>query len=702
MSQWTIGLSPLFPLAAIAGLALAALVILALGLVRRAPGLVWRLLALAGLMLALLNPTVVVEERDPLKDIAVVILDQSPSQNIGERMSRGEEALAALEEKLAGREDIELRVHRLQPGEGERSSRGAVDGTYLFGALERALADMPRQRFAGAVLITDGQVHDAPAASAGLGFEQPIHALITGDRNEGDRRLTVVQAPSYGIVGHSVRLTVRIDDPVDVPRGRARLTLRRGAGAVVDTVTLTVGAERTLDVILDRAGASVYQLEVEAGPRELTLDNNRSVIVINGVRDRLRVLLVSGEPHPGERTWRNLLKADPSVDLVHFTILRPPEKQDGTPVRELSLIAFPIRELFEIKVNDFDLIIFDRYRRRGVLPQIYLANIVDYVVNGGAFLEAVGPSFASPLSLFRTPLGQILPGEPTGEIIERGYRPMVTEIGRRHPVTAALEGAGAPGEEPTWGRWFRQIAVQPRSGTVVMKGAYERPLMILDRVGEGRVAQLTSDHMWLWSRGFEGGGPQAQVLRRLAHWLMKEPELEEDDLTAEARGGSLEIVRRSLEPAEDPVKVTFPSGRVEQVTLTDQGDGRATATLAVAEAGLYTLDDGTRTAIAAVGALNPLEFADVAATDLILGHLARANGGGVVWLADGRMPEVRLVRPGRDAFGASLGGARPWIGLRANGDYVVTGVAELPLWPGLATLLLALSALLLAWRREGR
>ena len=96
---------------------------------------------------------------------------------------------------------------------------------------------------------------------------------------------------------------------------------------------------------------------------------------INGVRDRLRVLLVSGEPHAGERTWRNLLKSDASVDLVHFTILRPPEKQDGVPVDELSLIAFPTRELFIEKIEDFDLIIFDRYRRRGILPSLYLENI---------------------------------------------------------------------------------------------------------------------------------------------------------------------------------------------------------------------------------------------------------------------------------------------------------------------------------------
>ncbi len=130
------------------------------------------------------------------------------------------------------------------------------------------------------------------------------------------------------------------------------------------------------------------------------------------MRDKLRVLLVSGEPHAGERTWRNLLKSDASVDLVHFTILRPPEKQDGTPINELSLIAFPTRELFQQKIGEFQLIIFDRYARQGVLPIIYFDNITRYVRDGGAVLVAAGPDYASQTSLWRTPLDAILPAEP--------------------------------------------------------------------------------------------------------------------------------------------------------------------------------------------------------------------------------------------------------------------------------------------------
>ncbi len=270
----------------------------------------------------------------------------------------------------------------------------------------------------------------------------------------------VAQAPSFGLVGKELPLTVRVEDlPADPKKpaaGQARLTWRKDGGAP-QQLHVPVGRDVPLKIPIDHGGPNVVELEVEPGPSELTLDNNRAVVVVNGVRDRLRVLLVSGEPHAGERVWRNILKSDPSVDLVHFTILRPPEKQDGTPIRELSLIAFPIRELFDTKLDDFDLIIFDRYSRRGVIPQAYLENVVRYVRNGGAFLEAAGPNFGTPLSLSRTPLGAILPTEPTGNVFEEGFKPQLTDLGRRHPVTEGLSGAGPADGQPSWGRWFRQV-----------------------------------------------------------------------------------------------------------------------------------------------------------------------------------------------------------------------------------------------------
>jgi len=685
----------LLPWFAIAALAAMAALIVAAGLAARARGTTWRALGFAVLTVTLLNPSLVKELREPLKDVTVVIVDESPSQRIGERRDRTAAALLAIETAAATMgQSLELRVVRA----GGKDVSGADRGTRLMAPLRRALSDVPARRVAGVIVLTDGRIHDAPADGDLAALPRPLHVLITGARDESDRRLVVVKAPTFGIVGKPMEMTIRIEDSGPAAAvsaaadSTAKLTIRRD-GVVVTQGIAPIGEDHRLLFTLEHAGATVFEIDVAARAGELTQANNRAVISINGVRDRLRVLLVSGEPHAGERTWRNLLKSDPSVDLVHFTILRPPEKQDGTPIKELSLISFPTRELFEVKLDEFDLVILDRYRRRGVLPSAYLRNIVDYVAGGGALLEAVGPSFSGPFSIYRTPLGRVLPGEPTGRIITQGFRPAVTELGMRHPVTADLPGSDATGKD-AWGRWFRQIEVTVKQGRVLMRGAEDRPLLILDRFGEGRVAQINSDNIWLWSRGFEGGGPQAELLRRLAHWLMKEPELEENALRAEYRGGRLAITRRDIDDQARPVTVTGPDGGTTVVELDRQRAGVFTGALPVSETGLYRIDDGARIFMTAVGALNPVEFADVRATQDVLAPAVKATGGAIRWISDG-VPEIRRVAPGRANSG------KGWIGLVANGDFIVTGLTTFPLMPALLVLLFALGATAIAWRREG-
>ena len=696
---FTIASAPLLPWLAIAALTAVCILCLGFGILRRARGLLWRGVALAILLTALVNPSVIEEKRAPQRDTAIIVVDESPSQRIGDRRRVTDEALAALSDRLGHERDLDVRVIRAgkpQPGAGD-------DGTRLFTALTRAMSDIPRQRLAGVVMITDGQVHDVPAgekASLAEAVGAPLHVLLSGRQDEGDRRLVIAQAPSFGLVGKETQLKIRVEDLPEAAGkeaagiGQAIVTLRKDGGAPRQ-LPVPIGRDVPLTLPIDHGGPNILELAVEPGPRELTLDNNHAVVVVNGVRDRLRVLLVSGEPHAGERVWRNILKSDPSVDLVHFTILRPPEKQDGTPIRELSLIAFPIRELFDVKLDEFDLIIFDRYSRRGVIPQAYLENVARYVRKGGAFLEAAGPSFGTPLSLSRTPLGTILPTEPTGNTFEEGFKPQITDLGRRHPVTEGLSGAGKPGGEPTWGRWFRQVDAHVHHGVTVMSGDRGDPLLVLDRVGQGRVAQLLSDQMWFWARGFEGGGPQAELLRRLAYWLMKEPDLEENDLRATVEGDRLLVTRQSLERDDRPVSVTAPDGSTRSLTLAPENGGQSSGTLPIGEMGLYRVTDGTRTALAAAGPLNPIEFADVRTTPDKLAPVAVATGGGIFWAGSGTIPDVHRVSPERAAAG------RNWMGFRANGDYTVTGFSETPLLPGLAALLLIIGGLLAAWRREG-
>ncbi len=687
--------TPLLPVALLAALTALSAAVVAYGAWARARGMAWRAVVLAAGLLALLNPTLIDERRESLPDVVALVIDSTASQDIGARRAQTAKAADSVRARLDSMDDLELRVVTVAADSG-------ADGSLLFAALAEALSDVPADRVAGAILITDGQVHDAPEVADTVAYAGPVHVLLTGQRNERDRRLVIEQAPTYGIVGDRLSVTVLVDDPGAAGQ-MAELTVRV-AGQRVRRAAVEIGKPREIAFELDRAGVTALELSVAPGDAELTLENNRAVVVVNGVRDRLRVMLVSGAPSPGLRTWRNLLKADPSVDLIHFTILRPPDKQDMTPVRELSLIPFPSTELFATNLKEFDLIIFDRYHRRGILPMLYLANVVDYVMAGGAVLDMAGPAFASPLSLASTPLGAILPGRPTGMIYEHGFRPRLTAEGLRHPVTAGLPGAGGAikiaggvtAGAPQWGRWFRQIGAEVHGGATLMRGHLNLPLLVLDRVGEGRVAQLLSDQSWLWARGFEGGGPQADLLRRLVHWLMKEPDLEENSLTARVDGDRIVITRRSLEPIGEPVTVLDPSGESRTVVLSDQGEGRAGATLTVADTGLYRLQQAGESAIAVVGAVNPLEVADVRATETVLAPVVAATGGGIHWLVDRGAPDIRRARPGRETAG------RTWIGLTQNRRYLVTGLAQAPVLPAIVLLVLLLGGLILAWRAEGR
>jgi hypothetical protein len=692
---------PLLPIWLIVAIAAAAALVCLLALWRRARGAVIRTLAFAVLLLWLAGPRLVRETRENLPDIGLLVIDQTASMQVKDRTAITEAAQEAIREAARQFPDLELRTATV-------SEKGDA-GTLLFGEIERAVGEIPRSRLAGVIAITDGQIHDVPASVPG---GVPLNVLIPAQGEETDRRLRIIEAPGFGIVGKSVTMRVAVDDLGASSRGEATLTLRRD-GEPPRVSTVPIGREQQIDIPITRAGPTVVELSASALPGEVSTINNRAVVEINGVRDRLRVLLISGEPHPGERAWRRLLKADPSVDLVHFTILRPPEKDDLTPLNELALIAFPVRELFQDKIGEFDLIILDRFQNRGLLPMPYLANIANRVRQGGALLLSVGPEFSGVTSLASTPLASVLPGGPARfkSVVEEPFRPVVSDIGQRHPVTEGLVGANQPAptgdgsgsmeaaKEPTWGKWYRRIQPGDMRGSVLLRTPDDQPLLALDRVGEGRVAMLLSDQIWLWSRGHDGGGPQAELLRRIAHWLMKEPALEENALTAHVSEGRLTIQRRSTDPIPPGlVTVTDPDGKTATIPLASVGPGQATASLPAPTPGVWQASDGSHTAFAAAGAANPPEIADLRATATVVGKLARDSGGGVHWLgtsASMDVPALRRTEPDRPASGGS------WIGLQRRHDNIVTGVASLALLPAWLSLPLMLALLVLAWRREG-
>src|SRR6202521_2272203 len=687
--QYGIAFTPLVP-TLVLWLAVAAIVAIAgLLLLGRVRGAAVRVAALALILLALANPSFTREDREPLSSVAVVVVDKSPSQNFGDRTQETAKAREALVDSLKKINGLEVRVVEAGQADGE------TDGTRLFGALSSVLSDVPVDRVAGAFLITDGRVHDIPANAAALVFQPPVHALITRRKDERDRRIAITAAPRFGIVGQVQTITYRLDDQ-GVSGQRAKVAVRVD-GETINERTVQSGQTVSVDIDIKHAGPNIVEIEASPLENELTLVNNRAVVAIDGVRDKLRVLLVSGEPHSGERTWRNLLKSDASVDLVHFTILRPPEKQDGTPINELSLIAFPTRELFQQKINEFQLIIFDRYARQGVLPVIYFENIARYVRDGGAVLVAAGPDYASPTSIWRTPLDVILPAEPTGQMTERPFHAGLTMLGKRHPVTRELEGANS--SPPHWSRWFRLVDTKSANGTAVMEGPDSKPLLLLSREGQGRVALLLSDHIWLWARGYEGGGPHLDLLRRLSHWLMQQPDLEEEALRLRVQGKDLTVERQTMADGVEPVVVTTPSGQTRTLTLSAAEPGVWRLSIAADELGLWRATDGKLTALTNVGPANPREFTEVTSTTEVLAALATATGGDVRRIADDKglaMPRIIAVRSS-DTFKGD-----DWIGLKMRDASVVRGIGVLPVFAGLLGLLLLIGSLAGTWAREGR
>jgi hypothetical protein len=682
--------SPLLPLSVLIVLAIVAGGASLLALVLRQRGSALRALAVAAFLAALANPSFVQEDRERLKDVAAVVVDRSASQSLGDREAQTTAVVDAVRKRLEALPDLETRIIDV------KEAGGGQDGTRLFSALESGLSDVPPDRVAGAIMITDGVVHDIPEQAAALGLKAPLHALVTGHPGERDRRIALLDTPRFGIVGKDVVIRLRVEDPGQSEP--VRVVVRRD-GTVVTERRASPGETVRLPIRIEHGGQNVIEIEAEEAPGELTAYNNKAVVPVEGIREKLRVLLVSGQPNAGERTWRNILKSDANVDLVHFTILRPPEKQDGTPINELSLIAFPTRELFETKINEFDLIIFDRYANQSILPGVYFANMVRYVRDGGAVLVAAGPEFASRAGLAGTPLAAAIPATPDGKIVEKPYLAHVTPTGARHPVTRNLPGSES--EPPSWGEWLRLISADVKVGSAVMSGADDKPLLVLSREGKGRVALLLSDHSWLWARNFRGGGPHLDLLRRLGHWLMKEPDLEEEALRATARGNVVTVERQSLADAVGDVTLTSPSGKTRLTTLEGAGPGLWRSSVETDEPGLYRLTDGKLTAFVSVGPPNPREYQEVVSTTEKLAPIAAATGGSVRRVSEraGEAPRIPTILT--LASGARYSGG-DFIALRNTDAHVVRGVSVFPVFLGFVGLILLLASLLTTWLGESR
>lgn len=675
MRATDLALDPLLPpwaAAIVAALLLIAVVVAAWRARRIAPT---RLAVALVALLVLLNPVRRIEERAARPDIAVALVDRSASMGLERRTQQVDAALKALRDAAP---DVEWQVVEVPPAPGQ--------GTRLMPTLDQALRGVPPERFAGAVVLTDGIVRDQPDPNL-LPPDRPLHLLLAGDQRLRDRRLTVTRVPPYSVVGQPAAITLQVDDGPDGRAEVARLEWQVN-GVPQPEQNIAVGKPVRLDVPVERRGPIEVALSVEALPDgEATLVNNRALVRLNGVRDRLRVLLISGVPYPGGRVWRDTLKADPNIDLIHFTILRLPTSYDPTPGAELALIPFPVEELFEQRLSRFDLVIFDRFGLTELLSPLYFARLADHVRDGGGMLVIAGDEFGEPGGLADTALSKVLPARPVGPVIEKSFVPALTPIGRRHPVTASLPAAW--GSE-RWGAWGQQANVQANGGQIVMSGADGRPLLMLERVGKGRVGLLASTDVWWWAHAVEGDGPREELLRRTSHWLMQEPDLAEDRLDVSAEGRRLSITARGLEPPTE-ARLVDPTGATRQIALSPRPDGSGVATVDVAHDGLYRVEAGGQRRFVLAG--DVAEFSEVRPRAAPLDRLTEHSRGGVFWLNDGQ-PALRRVDAGDDAAGGD------WLGLVRNRGGELIGVHQEPLLPPALAWGLLAALMSLAWWRE--
>jgi hypothetical protein len=648
----------------------------------KASGNILRTILICIILMCIANPVIVSENRENIPDTVAIILDLSPSQSINNRKEIAQQTYNKLKKKLEKIDNLDLRFKTIN----------GKNGTKIFEPLSSMVGDIPIDRLAGAIIITDGQIQDMPKNLDSYNFKAPMNFLLTGEKNEKDRRLIIESAPRFGIVGEEIKMKIKVEDTSSkVPNALVSINMNND---IKQSRSITIGETVIITLPLDRAGITTLNIDVEPGQEELTLQNNKSLIEINAIRERLKVMLVSGEPNMGLRSWRNLLNSDPSVDLVHFTILRPPNKQDLTPIGELSLIPFPTRELFQLNLKDFDLIIFDQYHLRGILPPYYLKNIVEYVVNGGALLDTAGPAYAGPYSLSQSPLQNILPTEPTGEVITQKFIPSITNDGLRHPVTANLKDDQ---EQTDWGPWYRMVEGLTISGDVLLEGPENRPLLILNRIGQGRVAQILSDQSWVWSRSEKNKGPQADLLRRLVHWLMKEPELEENELSAKVENNTILITRNSLVLNNKPISLISPSNKKMEVFLEELGNGKQIGKILSPEQGIWKLSSGSSSISIIVGNYNSSEYLDVRSTEQIIQPIVDKNMGSINWInSQNNIPDIKHLNK------SQFQNESKNIQLIKNEKYFIKNLRQTSITPWYFILILSIIIIFSAWYRESR
>ena len=637
------------------------------------------------LLILVFNPLINSMRKLHHKDILIVMYDKTQSvietKKIDQliKVKKNIKDIIVDEEKL---EIVEIEVNNLNNKDGKIQTK-------IITNVQKAFQKLEKNRVAGVIIVTDGIIHDLDKIEEDF-IDIPIHFFLLGNKNERDRSIITENIPEYAVVGKPIDFMFKIIDENFQEEVSASFILD---GMQILTKTFITNINHQIKLPINHAGENLLEIKINNHPNEITFANNYKVFKINGIHEKLRVMLISGEPNMGLRNWRNILNSDPSIELLHFTILRPPSKRDLTPVKELALIPFPSQELFSADISKFSLIILDQYTLQGILPKKYLDNIVDYVIGGGAILNISGQEYLSDRSLLNSSLVNILPTRPE-EFFIGPFLPSLTDLGKRHPITNTLEKAF---KDNKWGKWFSFIKANKISGQTLMS-ANKYPLLIINEVSQGRVAQILSDQSWVWNKDRENKGPLVELLRNTIHWLLKTPELQENYLNVIKNNNFITLNLNSLNDGDTSAIITSPSGENLFVLMKDNKNGSLFGKFESTEYGKFNIKVNDIEKDFFIGITDSKELEKVSSSSFLINSFFEKNKQylySITWLGDS-IPKIVKVFNKNNIAGSN------WVGLlekkvQKNDTFINK---ELINWSLIMPLLLLL--LFMCWYRENR
>lgn len=635
----------------------------------------------------LANPQIVSEDYQNLSTETLILVDVSDSQNLDGRDILTQETLVQLEQNL---NDLGVEPTIVEFGDD------AVAGTHIWDTIQSSLSTIPADQLGAIFILTDGEIHDLQTVMDRLNVDAPVHGLISGQDEEQDFRITIDRAPRYSDVDEALNIDYRIlNDHTLVPGDYTANVVIRNNGEVIANQTLNdIGSVNTIQLPNLQRGDNNIEIILEGIYRgnapdenilqdDVSSQNNHITTTIEGIGESVNVLLISGAPNQGTRHFREILSADPDVNFVHFAFLRPPALEDDTPLRYFATTAFPVHEVLNENIEDYDAIIFENYTYNGVIPPSYFNNIVEFVENGGSLYISGSESFAADNGLGATSLVDILPLRPNGSTIEESFVPQISELGERYPLSRNLEYT-IPQEQ--WGSWY-SIASSTAQGesTVLLQDNDGNPLLATREYGEGRIAVLASDQNVVWDRlqNGRGGGPAETLTNNVLEWLMFNETMDEENIRLIHDGDQIIVELQTISDDPESVTVTSPSGNTIQVTPEDYAPGLRRAFIAADELGVYSVEragENQDFAFAEIGFSDPLEMRRVISTPEFIQPLADATGGVVTRM--GNLPDIIPLEAGAENQGNSMG-------IYMSDEKELSGVSRYPIPPWIPMLMIA-------------